>query len=84
MYIRNLEKQQGERNSDLSEVNSLASSLLQDIKELQVLFVQLQSRQHELQKWDVVIRKLDDIERRQNDCIQQMKQDREVLLKVSF
>lgn len=60
----------------------MANSLSTNIKEVDRLLLILRNQKMRIQKWDELVMKVEDLEKKQNACIQVLKDDQQILKDV--
>lgn len=68
-----------EKTNRLENVYNLANSLSTNVKEVDRLLLTLRNQKMRIQKWDELVMKVEDLEKKQNSCIQILKDDQQIL-----
>lgn len=68
-----------EKTNRLENVYNLANSLSTNVKEVDRLLLTLRNQKMRIQKWDELVMKVEDLEKKQNACIQILKDDQQIL-----
>lgn len=71
-----------EKTNRLENVYNMANSLSTNIKEVERLLLILRNQKMRIQKWDELVMKVEDLEKKQNACIQVLKDDQQILKDV--
>lgn len=71
-----------EKTNRLENVYNMANSLSTNIKEVDRLLLILRNQKMRIQKWDELVMKVEDLEKKQNACIQVLKDDQQILKDV--
>lgn len=68
-----------EKTNRLENVYNMANSLSTNVKEVDRLLLTLRNQKMRIQKWDELVMKVEDLEKKQNACIQILKDDQQIL-----